>query len=91
MHVESQPDSASNFDIDGRLENLDRDLEVGTLSGFNGDEPLRAGSDISIRGRLGNPRAYGIQLDINNTVGRPKLRAVSVDGIESFRAVDKAE
>ena len=49
MHVESQPDSASNFDIDGRLENLDRDLEVGTLSGFNGDEPLQAGSDISIR------------------------------------------
>jgi len=91
MHVESQPDLDSNFDIDAELENLDRNLEVGTLRSFNGDEVLQAGSDVSIRGRLGNPRAYGIQLDINNTVGRPKLRAVSVDGIESFRAVDRAE
>ena len=91
MHVESQPDLDSNFDIDGELENLDRSIEIGTLRGFNGDSDLQAGSDISIRGRLGNPRAYGIQLDINNIVGRPKLRAVSVDGIESFRAVDKAE
>ena len=91
MHVESSSDLDSNFDIDARLENLDRNLEVGTLRSFNGDAVLQAGSDVSIRGRLGNPRAYGIQLDINNTVGRPKLRAVSVDGIESFRAVDKAE
>lgn len=91
MHVESQPDLDSNFDIDGELENLDKSIEIGTLRGFNGDSDLQAGSDISIRGRLGNPRAYGIQLDINNIVGRPKLRAVSVDGIESFRAVDKAE
>lgn len=91
MHVESQPDLDSNFDIDGELENLDRSIEIGTLRGFNGDSDLQAGSDVSIRGRLGNPRAYGIQLDINNIVGRPKLRAVSVDGIESFRAVDKAE
>ena len=91
MHVESQPDLDSNFDIDGELENLDRNIDIGTLRGFNGDSLLQAGSDISIRGRLGNPRAYGIQLDINNIVGRPKLRAVSVDGIESFRAVDKAE
>jgi len=91
MHVESQPDLESNFDIDGQLENLDSTIEIGTLRSFNGDTNLEAGSDVSIRGRLGNPRAYGIQLDINNTVGRPKLRAVSVDGIESFRAVDKAE
>jgi len=91
MHVESQPDLDSNFDIDGELENLDRNIEIGTLRGFNGNSDLQAGSDISIRGRLGNPRAYGIQLDINNIVGRPKLRAVSVDGIESFRAVDRAE
>jgi len=91
MHVESQPDLDSNFSIDGELENLDKNIEIGTLSGFNGDAVLQAGSDVSIRGRLGNPRAYGIQLDINNIVGRPKLRAVSVDGIESFRAVDKAE
>ena len=91
MHVESQSDLDSNFDIDAELENLDKSLEVGTLRGFNNDSVLQAGSDISIRGRLGNPRAYGIQLDINNTVGRPKLRAVSVNGIESFRAVDKAE
>lgn len=90
MHVESSSQSQSDFDISAELENLDRTVPVGTLSGFNGTT-LDSGSDVSIRGRLGNPRAYGLQLTINNTVGRPILRAIKVDGIESFRSVDKAE
>jgi len=90
MHVESSSQSQSDFDISAELENLDRTVPVGTLSGFNGTT-LDPGSDVSIRGRLGNPRAYGLQLTINNTVGRPILRAIKVDGIESFRSVDKAE
>ena len=35
MHVESQPDLESNFDIDGQLENLDSTIEIGTLRSFN--------------------------------------------------------
>jgi hypothetical protein len=91
MHVESSELRQSNFDISAQLENLDRTISVGTLNGFNNNSNLAEGEDISIRGRLGNPRAYGVQFTINNTIGRPKLRAVKTDGIESFRTVEKAD
>jgi hypothetical protein len=91
MHVESTSTRVSNFDISAELENLDRTISVGTLNGFNGNNNLAEGEDISIRGRLGNPRAYGVQFTINNTLGRPKLRAIKTDGIESFRTVEKAD
>lgn len=91
MHVESAQLRQSNFDISAELENLDRTISVGSLSGFNNSSNLAEGEDISIRGRLGNPRAYGVQFTINNTLGRPKLRAVKTDGIESFRTVEKAD
>jgi hypothetical protein len=91
MHVESAELRQSNFDISAELENLDRTISVGSLSGFNNSSNLAEGEDISIRGRLGNPRAYGVQFTINNTLGRPKLRAVKTDGIESFRTVEKAD
>ena len=91
MHVESNSTRVSNFDISAELENLDRTISVGTLNGFNGDANLSEGEDVSIRGRLGNPRAYGVQFTINNTLGRPKLRAIKADGIESFRTVEKAD
>jgi len=91
MHVESAELRQSNFDISAELENLDRTITVGSLSGFNNSSNLAEGEDISIRGRLGNPRAYGVQFTINNTLGRPKLRAVKTDGIESFRTVEKAD
>ena len=90
MHVESSELRQSNFDISAELENLDRTISVGSLSGFNNSSNLAEGEDISIRGRLGNPRAYGVQFTINNTTGRPRLRALKTDGIESFRTVEKA-
>ena len=91
MHVESAPSNKSNFDINGELENLDREISIGTLNEFNGNSDLSEGEDVSIRGRLGNPRAYGVQFKITNPLGRPIVRALKVDGIESFRSVDKAE
>jgi hypothetical protein len=48
MHVESSADLDSNFDIDAELENLDRNLEVGTLRSFNGDTLLQIGKSTSI-------------------------------------------
>lgn len=91
MHVESSPDRTSDFNISAELENLDRNISIGTLSTFNGGSALGTGSDVSIRGRLGNPRAYGVQFTIDNTSGRPRLRAIKTDGIESFRTIEKAD
>ena len=90
MHVESSTDNVSNFDISVECENIDRTISLGSLSSFHNNTLLEAGEDISIRGRIGNPRAYGVQFTINNTTGRPRLRAIKADGIESFRTVEKA-
>jgi len=90
MHIESGASTVSNFDIFAETENPDFDLPLGTLSDFVGST-LGEAEDVSIRGRIGNRRGYGIQFTINNTTGRPKIRAIEADGSISFRSTNKAE
>ena len=90
MHIESGASTVSNFDISAETENPDADLTLGTLSDFVGST-LAEAEDVSIRGRIGNRRGYGIQFTINNTTGRPKIRAIEADGSISFRSTNKAE
>jgi hypothetical protein len=90
MHIESDTSAVSNFNISAETENPDADLTLGTLSDFVGST-LAEAEDVSIRGRIGNRRGYGIQFTINNTLGRPKIRAVEADGSISFRSTNKAE
>ena len=90
MHIESDTSTVSNFDISAETENPDFDVSLGTLSDFVGSN-LAADEDVSIRGRIGNRRGYGIQFTINNTLGRPKIRAIEADGSISFRSTNKAE
>ena len=90
MHIESGASTVSNFNISAETENPDADLALGTLSDFVGST-LSEAEDVSIRGRIGNRRGYGIQFTINNTLGRPKIRAVEADGSISFRSTNKAE
>ncbi len=90
MHVESDTSAVSEFDISAETENPDFDLPLGTLSDFVGST-LEEAEDVSIRGRIGNRRGYGIQFTINNTTGRPKIRAIEADGSISFRSTNKAE
>ena len=90
MHIESDTSAVSNFDISAETENPDADLSLGTLSDFVGST-LSEDEDVSIRGRIGNRRGYGIQFTLNNTLGRPKIRAIEADGSISFRSTIKAE
>jgi hypothetical protein len=90
MHIESDTSARSNFDISVETENPDFDVPLGTLSDFVGST-LAEDEDVSIRGRIGNRRGYGIQFTINNTIGRPKIRAIEADGAISFRSTNKAE
>ena len=90
MHIESGASTVSNFDISAETENPDFNVPLGTLSDFVGST-LSEAEDVSIRGRIGNRRGYGIQFTINNTLGRPKIRAVEADGSISFRSTNKAE
>lgn len=89
MHIESSESNASDGLISGIAENLDADFSIDTLSGKLGS-PLAAGEDASIRGRIGGKRAYGLQLQITPSQGRPKLRAVRVSGTAAFNSLTQA-
>ena len=90
MHIESDTSAVSNFDISAETENPDAIVDLNKLSDFVGSD-LSENEDVSIRGRIGNRRGYGIQFTINNTIGRPKIRAIEADGAISFRSTTKAE
>jgi hypothetical protein len=51
---------------------------------------LPIGEDVSIRGRIGNRRGYGLQFTINNTSGRPRIRAIETEGSTAMRSTQKA-
>ena len=90
LHVQSSPDNASDLSISAELENIDSTVDLGTLRARNSGTTLAPDEDVSIRGRIGNKRAYGMQVTLNNTVGRPRFRAIKVAGAEAFRSTNKA-
>lgn len=90
LHVQSSEDNTSDFDISAETENPDATVALGSLEDFNGTA-LAINEDVSIRGRIGNRRGYGIQFTINNTSGRPRIRAIDTDGSISFRSTQTAD
>jgi len=90
LHVQSSVDNESNLDISAELENIDAVVNLGTLNELNSGTNLAIDEDVSIRGRIGNNRAYGMQVTLNNTVGRPRFRAIKVGAAEAFRSTNKA-
>ena len=89
FHIQSSDTNTSDLNIEFETENPDDTGNIGTLAGFN-DEALAIGEDVSIRGRIGNRRGYGIQFTFNNTVGRPIIRATEVQGATTMRSTNKA-
>ena len=82
IHAESGSENPTNFTIFANTENNDvENINLGTLANKTDDgQSLPKGEDIAIRGRIGNYRAYGIDIEIQTVTGRPKLRAVEVNG-----------
>ena len=91
MHIESSAYNSSNATFSAITENNDAIIGLSTLEAQNGGVALVAGGDISLRGRFGNPRAYGIQFKIDTTLGRPKTRAINFSGSQSFNSTSNAE
>lgn len=92
IHAESGITYPTNFSISGNTENIDENnIDLKTLKSLNGDSNLGAEEDVAIRGRIGNKRAYGLDIEITRITGRPKLRAVKVSGVETFRSTHRAE
>ena len=82
--------NVSDADHSAFKENIDQYINLGKVSSLNGGV-LAAGGDVSLRGRFGNNRAYGLQFKLETTKGRPRLRALKVAGGITFRNTQKAE
>jgi hypothetical protein len=90
LQIQSHGNLASNGSILFELENLDANVSAGRISDFNGGYSIPAGEDISIRGRIGNKRAYGIKANLVMTEGKPIIRVVRLTGGASFRSTLEA-
>jgi hypothetical protein len=89
VHVESSEYEPSDADITMISENIDKETEMYSLAESLGED-LPIAEDSSIRGRIGNIRAYGMQVKFVPTKGRPKLRMVRLEAFQAFRSVTEA-
>ena len=90
MHVQSSASEQSDFDISAEVENIDAEVNLNTLSSYI-DGSLEVDEDVSIRGRIGNRRGYGIQFTINNIQGRPRVRGIKVSGAPASRSTTSVQ
>ena len=91
IQAESSSTNDSDFDIRIETENPDFGPErISTLAFLNGRQHLPVGEDVSVRARIGNRRGYGLQVTLNNTDGRPRIRAIQVSASSSFNSTQKA-
>jgi hypothetical protein len=105
LHLQSGPDNSSDVSIAATTENLDSEPAlnltpsgtVGTTYGpfKNSDgfdqSSIPSGEDVSVRGRIGNKRAYGLQLTLTSTLGRPRFRSLKIAGAETFRSTSSVQ
>ena len=90
LHIESSPEIQSDVNLNLIIQNIDNTVDLGTVSYLTGSA-IPAGEDESVRSRLGNLRGYGAQLYVNQTSGRPKVRAIKVGGMLSFSSTTSAQ
>jgi len=90
MQVQSHIDLKSDLFITGITENVDDTIDLKQLSSYLNNELLSEDEDVSIRGRIGNKRAYGFQFKIDRTTGRPRVRSLKVAAAEAFRSIREA-
>ena len=90
LQLESNENSTSDANITFTTENADDVLDLGPISGsrFLGAE-LDRNEDVSIRGRIGNRRAYGCDCTIEVTSGKPKIKVIKVTGGLSFNSTQE--
>jgi hypothetical protein len=89
IHTESSSTNTSNATISVETENVDSTATLGTLGGYLG-AVLPISEDASVRGRIGNMRGYGIQMTFTPTQGRPLLRMVRINAMQSFNSLTQA-
>ncbi len=89
IQLQSSEVLSSDFTLDAVTTNLDNDVQIAQYSNLNGGN-LPEGEDVSVRGRIGNLRAYGLQFRITPTVGRPQFKIIKASGAQTFKSNEKA-
>ena len=95
INAESGSDAESNFSIKVQTENIDIELdETSANLGFASDylgKNIPESEDVSFNGRIGNMRAYGAQLQIENTLGKPKIKTIKITASKSYKTPNPSE
>ena len=89
IQLESSEALSSDFTLDAVTTNIDNDKRIAQYSTLNGGN-LPEGEDVSVRGRIGNLRAYGLQFRVTPTEGRPKFKIIKASGTQTFKSNEKA-
>ncbi len=87
LHVQGTDNNGTQSSVDINIETENPDL----TDFLQSTGTIQPREDLSIRGRIGNRRGYGIQFKFNNTEGRPIIRAIEVEGTTSMRSTQLAE
>jgi hypothetical protein len=93
LHLQSGPDNSSDVSISAVSENLDSEpaLDLKDASDYIGGVSIAPDEDVSIRGRIGNKRAYGLQMTLTSILGRPRFRSLKIAGAETFRSTSSVQ
>lgn len=103
IHLESSADTSSDLSITATTENVDSELNLtpdGTVGSTYGpfknsdgfdQSSIPAGEDVSVRGRIGNKRSYGLQMTLTSTLGRPRFRSLRISASEAFRSTSSVQ
>ena len=86
LHLQGGDQKACDISVKSIVENLDGETVYEISNTAEEQELIPAREDVSIRRRIGNRRGTGYQMEIRNTAGAPRLRAVRVSGIITFRS-----
>lgn len=89
LHVESSSSNKTDGTITGISENLDSEFQIDTIFDLLG-APLDESADASLRGRIGGVRAHVLQLKIQPSQGRPKIRQTQVLVNAEFQSLTQA-
>jgi hypothetical protein len=92
LHLQSGPDNSSDVSISAVSENIDSEpaLDLKDASDYIGGV-IAPDEDVSIRGRIGNKRAYGLQVTLTSILGRPRFRSLKIAGAETFRSTSSVQ
>tara|TARA_R100001224_G_C4028066_1_gene151709 strand:- start:1377 stop:3569 length:2193 start_codon:yes stop_codon:yes gene_type:complete len=92
LHFESSDNESSDFNIAFNTENIDDTIDSGLASTLTHNaESIPSSESVSIRGRIGNRRAYGIDMQLDNFTGRPKIELIQITGGLEFKSTQPVQ